>query len=262
MYVYEMLFSFFTYAFLGWCTEVAFAAIRQRRFVNRGFLNGPVCPVYGTGVTIVVALMEPYTENLFLLYLLSASLVTALEYVTGLILEKLFHHRWWDYSTMPLNIKGYVCIPFSLIWGVACVAIVKVIYPFTYKLVSFLPVWLGVILLIGMCILFFTDICVTVGGILKWNRRLDAMQEIAAELHGLSDYIGENIYQNMMDGLEKQEVVKKRKDELKQKYIEMLEQEEHTARRLLKAFPQMWSKKHGEQLRALRKHLKRKYRNG
>lgn len=88
--IYNSLFYFFTYAFLGWCVEVAYAAVKERRFVNRGFLNGPLCPVYGIGVTAVVMILEPYAGNLGVLYLASSVLVTVLEYVTGALLEKIF----------------------------------------------------------------------------------------------------------------------------------------------------------------------------
>ena len=105
--LYFITLYFFVYGFLGWCTEVAFAAWKEHRFVNRGFLNGPICPIYGFGVTMVVRFLSPYKANLVLLYITSVILVTALEWLTGFILEKLFHNKWWDYSKMPLNIgKG------------------------------------------------------------------------------------------------------------------------------------------------------------
>lgn len=254
----DIFLCFFTYSFLGWCTEVAFAAVRQKKFVNRGFLNGPLCPIYGIGVTAVVVLLEPYTSNLPVLYLTSAFLVTVLEYITGALLEKVFHHKWWDYSGMPLNIKGYVCIPFSLIWGVACVVIVKIIHPVVYQVLSLIPRGIEIVLLAVMCTLLLVDIYVTVAGILKWNRHLNKMEEIANELHSLSDQIGENIYQNMINGLEKQEEAKKRIEELKQKYAEMLEGQNRTGRRLVKAFPKMNSKKYKEQFTEFKEYLQRK----
>lgn len=253
MMIYDILLNFFTYGFLGWCTEVAFAAVWQRKFVNRGFLNGPLCPIYGIGVTAVVVLLEPYTDHLLVLYAASALLVTVLEYITGALLEKVFHHRWWDYSKMPMNIKGYVCIPFSLIWGAACVVIVKMIHPVISKVLSLLPKGLGIFLLAVMCILLIVDISVTAAGILKWNRHLDKMEEIAVELRSLSDQIGENIYQNTINGLKKQEETRKRIEELKQKYEEMLEGQNRTGRRLIKAFPKMEPGKHGDLLAELKK---------
>ena len=108
---------FFIYGFLGWCTEVAFAAWKERTFVNRGFLNGPICPIYGFGVCSVVYLLKPFESNFILLYISSVILVSALEWLTGFLLEKLFHHKWWDYSNEPFNIKGYICLRFSINLG-------------------------------------------------------------------------------------------------------------------------------------------------
>ncbi len=261
MTVYDILLNFFIYSFLGWCTEVAFAAVKQKKFVNRGFLNGPLCPIYGIGVTVVVAVLEPYMDHLLMLYLMSAFLVTALEYVTGALLEKIFHHKWWDYSEVPFNIKGYVCIPFSLIWGAACVMIVKFIHPALYRAVSFMPEYLGMVLLTFLCGLILADVYVTVTGILKLNRRLDKMEQIANELRHVSEQIGESIYQNMMDGMEKQEQIRAKAEELKQRYEEMLENLRGTERRILSAFPKMKSKKYGRHIEELREYLKRKRRS-
>ena len=115
--LYLTLWIFFVYAFLGWCTEVGYAALRTGRFVNRGFLNGPVCPIYGFGMVIVLFTLEPLAENILLLFLGSVVLTSALEWITGLVLEKLFHQRWWDYSDEPFNVGGYICLRFSLMWG-------------------------------------------------------------------------------------------------------------------------------------------------
>lgn len=289
MNIYDILLSFFTYGFLGWCTEVAFAAVKQRQFVNRGFLNGPICPVYGIGVTAVIAVLAQFTDHIVFLYLASTVLVTVLEWFTGYILEKLFHHRWWDYSKMPLNIGGYVCVLFSFIWGVVCVLIVEFIHPFLYSLLLLIPRWLGITLLTGLCCALFADIYVTASGILKWNRRLDRLDEIAAELHRISDQIGENIYENMMTGIERQEKTRekaealteemklrkedmkvtagelkqkaaerrKRAEELRAKYEEMLTVPHKTGKRILKAFPQLKSKEHDVLIADLRNRLKK-----
>ena len=139
MSMYYLALYFFVYGFLGWCTEVAFAAVKDKKFVNRGFLNGPICPIYGFGVTIVVALLTPYKDNLIILYVFSVILVTLLEGLTGWIMDVIFHNKWWDYSDQPLNIGGYVCIVFSLIWGVACVLIMKFIHPLIHTVLTFIP---------------------------------------------------------------------------------------------------------------------------
>ena len=155
MQIYYLMLCFFVYGFLGWCTEVAYATTKQRKFVNRGFLNGPICPIYGVGVTVVVYFLTPYKDNLILLYVLSTVLVTVLEGLTGYLMDKIFHHKWWDYTNQLLNIGGYVCLIFSLVWGVACVLIVRVIHPVIHKILTFIPHTLGLIMLavLEICIL-------------------------------------------------------------------------------------------------------------
>lgn len=271
--MYELLLNFFVYGFLGWCTEVAFAAAKERKFVNRGFLNGPICPIYGIGVTVVVTVLMPYKDQIIPLYLWSVLLVTVLEGLTGYLLEKLFHHRWWDYTGMPLNIGGHVCLLFSVIWGVACVAIVHFVHPVITKILSFLPVWLGGLLLAAFCFVLAADLYVTVTGILKFNRRLARMEEIAQELHRISDQLGENIYRNTMEGIELQERVKTRADqvsgevrlrseraaeELHARYQELAESLSPAGRRLLDAFPNMKPRRYEKHFAQLKEHLKKR----
>ncbi len=179
--MYYLILYFFVYGFLGWCTEVAFAACKERKFVNRGFLNGPICPIYGIGVGIVVQFLTPYKENLVLLYIASVVMVTALEWVTGFILEKIFHNKWWDYSKMPLNLNGYVCLLFSLIWGAACVLIVDFIHPLIHKVLSWIPFPVGMTLIVVLGIVMFADLYVTASTILKMNKHLEKMKEIIAD---------------------------------------------------------------------------------
>lgn len=220
MQLYYWILYFFVYGVLGWCTEVAYAAFKEGKFVNRGFLNGPICPVYGIGVGVVVQFLMPFRGQLVILYIASTILVTIIEGLTGFILDKLFHHRWWDYSNLPFNIGGYVCLLFSLIWGVACVFIVQIAHPVIHKGLTLIPFGLGVVLIVVLGVGMFADLYVTASTILKFNKRLEAMDKIATELHEISDKMGENIYENVMNGMEVRDESKKRLDaaaeELKQ----------------------------------------------
>ena len=220
MQLYYWILYFFVYGVLGWCTEVAYAAVKEGKFVNRGFLNGPICPVYGIGVGVVVQFLMPLRGQFIILYIASTILVTIIEGLTGFILDKLFHHRWWDYSNVPLNIGGYVCLLFSLIWGVACVFIVQIVHPVIHKGLSLIPFYLGVILIVVLGIGMFADLYVTASTILKFNKRLETMDKIATELHDISDKMGENIYETVMNGIELRDESKKRlevaTEELKQ----------------------------------------------
>ena len=220
---YELVWIFIIYAFIGWCTEVSYAALDTGKFVNRGFLNGPYCPIYGCGVVIVVAILTPLKENLLILFAGSFLLTSVLEYITGYILEKVFHNKWWDYSDTPFNIKGYVCLKFSIYWGLACTFIMDIIHPIIYAAIRFIPFVLGVVLLsIIMCV-FAADCIITVTTILKFNKRLKVMDEMAASIHRLSDEIGENIYENVTDVIEKSEKFQKTHVELMDKISETKE---------------------------------------
>lgn len=202
---YELVWIFIIYAFFGWCTEVSYAALDTGKFVNRGFLNGPYCPIYGCGIVIVVTILTPLKENLLLLFVGSVLLTTTLEFLTGYILEKAFHNKWWDYSDKPFNVKGYICLKFSILWGLACTFVMEILHPAIYKLITWIPFLPGVILLIILMGIFAVDCCITVSTILKFNRHLKIMEDLAASIHRLSDEIGENIYENVSDILERSE---------------------------------------------------------
>lgn len=224
MQIYYFALYFFVYGFLGWCTEVAYAAVKEGKFVNRGFLNGPICPVYGIGVGVVVQFLKPFEDKWILLYITSTILVTVIEGVTGYLLEKIFHNKWWDYSNQPLNIGGYVCLLFSLIWGVFCVVIVKVIHPLIHKALTLIPLVVGIVIMTALAIALFADLYVTASGILKMNRRLETMEKIASELRDLSDKVGENIYENVIEGKEFQEEKKAQFSNAKEELKERLEE--------------------------------------
>lgn len=226
--IYFLALYFFVYGFLGWCTEVAFAGFKEHHFVNRGFLNGPICPIYGAGVSLVILFLTPLQEHWLLLYVASVLLVTLLEGLTGWAMDKIFHNKWWDYSNMPFNIGGYVCLLFSLIWGAACVAIMEFIHPLIHRFLTFLPRPLGIGLLIIFTFILFSDLYVTASSIFKFNRRLESMEKIAKELHEISDQIGSDIYEKTVLAMETASDIKEKHqetlDELKEKQQQALDE--------------------------------------
>lgn len=222
MKIYFLALYFFVYGFLGWCTEVAFAGFKERHFVNRGFLNGPICPIYGAGVSLVILFLTPLQDHLLLLYIASVLLVTLLEGLTGWAMDKIFHNKWWDYSNMPFNIGGYVCLLFSLIWGVACVAIMEFIHPLIHKLLTFLPRPLGIGLIVIFTIILFADLYVTASEIFKFNRKLEAMEKIAQELHEISDQIGSDIYEKTVLAMETASDIKEKHRDAFKEHLEEL----------------------------------------
>lgn len=270
MSIYYSILYFFVYGFLGWCTEVIFAAFKQHRFVNRGFLNGPICPIYWVGVTLVIACLEAFQSNLLLLYISSVILVTVLEGVTGWAMDKLFHNKWWDYSKLPFNIGGYVCLLFSLIWGVACVFIVYFVHPLIHQVLSLIPHTAGIALIAILGIALLSDIIVTTSAIVKFNQYLERLKHITDELHALSNQIGSELYQNVMHVLDMQESSRQKLDDVKLEVSEEIrmqivelktraqnlgEKVPKPARRLLKAFPKLESRNYKAQLELFRQKL-------
>lgn len=264
MQIYYFVLYFFIYGFVGWCTEVAYATVKQKKFVNRGFLNGPICPVYGVGIGLVVMLLEPMNGTIVSLYVVSTALVTTIEGVTGYLMDKLFHHKWWDYSNQPLNIGGYVCLLFSLAWGVACVLIVRVIHPFVYQMVVMIPVTVGIVLAAVFGVGLLADLYVTTAEILKLNKKLETMEKISAELRELSDMIGVNIHESVMETMEFSEETKKQLDsavsELREKLDTVAEEhKDHLEERIDRVEEKIEAKLYPEEEKALLAELRNKY---
>lgn len=158
--IYFML--FIIYAFLGWVMECTLGLIEKRKFVNRGFLIGPYCPIYGVGVVSVTLLLSRFSDNIILLFILSTILCGLLEYFTGYIMEKIFNARWWDYSDSKFNINGRVCLDTLIPFGIICVLVICFVNPWIFNKLSNIPenslnsiaIVLFLIYLIDMCISF------------------------------------------------------------------------------------------------------------
>ena len=127
---------FISYAFLGWCMEIGCKYVQFGKFINRGFLNGPYCPIYGSGAVLVILVLGKLT-NPFLLFFAGALLTCSLEYLTSFVMEKLFHARWWDYSKRKFNINGRVCLIGAVVFGAFSTVLVLWIHPLVTKLTTF-----------------------------------------------------------------------------------------------------------------------------
>ncbi|MBQ9064539.1 MAG: hypothetical protein IJ123_03740 [Blautia sp.] len=142
-YWINIILLFFIYAFAGWCMEVILKYRQYHRFINRGFLNGPLCPIYGCGavlITVVIGNLAGVESGIVMTFTLSFVICGVVEYFTGLILEKIFHARWWDYSQKPMNLHGRVWIGNLLLFGVAGVGIMHILNPVLYKFLGLFTV--------------------------------------------------------------------------------------------------------------------------
>ncbi|MFV0465789.1 MAG: putative ABC transporter permease [Lachnospiraceae bacterium] len=288
--IYEVLWIIIFYSIMGWIVEVLYVSLPKGRFVNRGFLNGPYCPVYGFGVLFVVILLEPFGTHLILLFTGAVVITSAIEYITGFLLEKIFHDRWWDYSNQPFNISGYICLKNSLYWGIGCVIVIKGINPLFIEFINWIPQIMGAVILVIFMIAILSDMVVTVNVVTKLNRRLVHLEEITSKLKDLSNDMGLNIYddvseiftkseqfmsehpdllkniniisgkleENVNNNSEKLLHSAKQIDNLKERYHELLEKKFFGQNRLINAFPDLKSIKNNNSLNKIKFELDKK----
>ena len=186
MLALEHLFLWFVlYSFIGWIYESILVSVMERRLVNRGFLNGPLCPIYGAGAALAIALLHNM-HNPIMIFLISAIGASVLEYVTSWAMEKMFHARWWDYSDYRFNLQGRICLLGALVFGIAGVAIIDIIQPQVaiWTMMIPLPVvhWLCSI----FTILIIIDTSVTVMGIVDLGRKSVRIRRCHPKLCGES----------------------------------------------------------------------------
>ena len=204
MTVYKVLWYFMIYSVLGWMIEVSFHAVTMGKVVNRGFLNGPLCPVYGCGVIMVLSVLnilgslfgvetDLEKTSTLLLFFVGMIFATLIELIAGFLLDKLFHARWWDYRDRKFNLNGYICLGFSIIWGLAIAFVLRVVQPFFDRIIDMIPVLAGEIMLGIMYLIFAFDLVITVMTILKLNRQLEQMKNMEAAILKLSDGMSEVI---------------------------------------------------------------------
>ena len=196
--LYHILAYFLIYSCIGWCLEVIYAAATTGQLVNRGFLNGPVCPIYGFGMIIVLFALTPLQHSILLLYLGGVILPSALELVGGWALYKLYHTRWWDYSDYPFNIGGYICLEFSLLWGVGTLIVMKLVHPIIADAVALIPPLVGLILMFLLYVLYAADTIATAFAASDLARDLDALEKVADSMHAVSDAMTELLGTNAM----------------------------------------------------------------
>lgn len=177
---YQLLWLYMIYSFIGWCGEVAVAAVKRHRFVNRGAVSGPFCPIYGLGAAVVAVFFPELKGNPLFLFLGGMVVNTFVEYVTGRIMEMSLHKKWWDYSDQKFNLGGYVCLKTSVLWGICTVLMIYVLNSVFTGLVGLIPkLWGEIILwvLFGLLIVDFIGTVIAVWGLKKKNGRIDQIRE-------------------------------------------------------------------------------------
>ena len=141
--IYFILMDFYIFAFVGWVYESTFVTIRDRKPINRGFLVGPMIPLYGFGAVSVYILLRPFSKCASLLYVMGMVVATVLEYLASWLLETLFHAKWWDYSKEPYNFQGRIALIPSMFWGILSLLMFDVFQPAANWAMSLIPERIG-----------------------------------------------------------------------------------------------------------------------
>lgn len=263
---------FVVYSFLGWVVEVAFHALTMGKFVNRGMLEGPYCPIYGFGVLGILLLLEPLKGQFWFLFLGSVLLCSLVELVGGFALDRLFHQRWWDYSELPFNIGGYICLSFSIYWGIGGTILIHEIHPLFEKFFHVTPNFFVIAFAIVGLSALLMDAIITISSILKWNRVVEALSKEQSDLKNISDTIGQKVASSTLhiegDVKEKREELQLKKQEIseaadqwtikKEELFDQLEDRRKERKLLFEEKRKQMSDSLGEALENLPKSAKRR----
>lgn len=222
---------FSIYSFLGWICEVIYCSIPVKKFINRGFLNGPVCPVYGFGALFVIYIMEWLNiDSPILIFIFGGVIASVIEFIADILLEYVFHTRLWNYSNRKFNIKGRVCLLNSTLFATLSLVLLEIIHPLMVLFISKFSN-LAIILVASLfLIIFIVDMSWTVNEVINLNIALKNM--------------------NILEKLKKEF----NKKEFKLKRLKRL-------RRLIEAFPQLEHKKYKEEFKRLKSLIKESIEN-
>lgn len=253
--LYEVFAYYFVYAFLGWIAEVCFHAIKYGNFANRGFLNGPMCPIYGYGVTFILLILGKWVEKPWAVLLVGIALPTLLELVGGWTMEKLFHHKWWDYSNRKLNFKGYICLEFSILWGLAAVCVICVLHPAIKWLINLIPEPYATIAISILLAVYVADNIVTFLQLGKFNKKLKELDTATKVMRIGSDAIGKKIADVSIVVGEKAGAAKEKINQTYEKAVDTIVAK--MPQRILNAFPTLQSRKNPDAVPIARESVKR-----
>lgn len=182
----DVIYNFFLYSIIGWIYESTLVSVRKGSFVNRGFLNGPVIPIYGVGATLIYISFWQVRGVYPVIFFGGMILASVLEYFTSWIMEVLFHARWWDYSSRRLNIQGRICLLSASVWGVMSLLVIEIFQPRVVRLFDIIPRIAGICAVSIISILFIIDTWITVVQTLKMDKIFAEMLRLKDEF---SDYI-------------------------------------------------------------------------
>lgn len=232
------------YSFIGWILETVYCSFPAKKFVERGFLYGPLVPIYGFGAMTILFVLDPFLDSPLLVFILGILLTSTLEYITSYIMEKAFDMRWWDYSKRKFNINGRVCLRNSLMFGALSVILVVWVHPAIIAEVSKIPANTQHLIMLIAGSIIIIDFVITLISTLNLKKYLKELDDIKAEI---STFVG---------NLEEKQI--KRRDELIEHYDAVKDKLKFSERRILRSFPTSKSIKFPEHLDELKKSIRKR----
>lgn len=296
--IHYYIYVFTVYSFIGWSLESPFHSFYEKKFVNRGFLYGPFCPIYGVGCMLLIKFLSPLKHNLIILFVTSVVVASTLEYFSGIAMEKLFDSKWWDYSDNKFNFQGRICLQYSLFWGLGSVFVIKVLHPFVKKMLNMIPLQYSIYICLIIIIYFIIDSIFTLISVIQLKNYLEQLSQLSSEIREklgnmtaiAIDKVGDiknsaadkaselrSSASNKVDGLktsatEKVDVIKnsasnkvtefeKAAQDLKSKYENLLHKATSSSARLIRAFPDLTSKKFNQSIKDIKKSINKNFKN-
>ncbi|MDO5779848.1 MAG: putative ABC transporter permease [Clostridium sp.] len=224
MHIYTLhkwLLLFYLYCFIGWIWESCYVSLKKHKWINRGFLKGPLLPIYGSGAIVVLISTLTVENNLLLVFVIGVISATILEYITGVAMEKLFHVRYWDYSKEPFNINGHICLISSLAWGVFSVLLVRFVNPNIARLVIIIPNGISEVISYIITVFITIDAVQSFNEamdlkniLIKFTERNDAITNIKKRVEIVEAFVNEDV-KSIQEKLIKKVAINQEKVELK-----------------------------------------------
>lgn len=227
--LHELFLYFILYSFLGWLMETCYCSIREQKLVARGFLYGPICPIYGCGVLLMILFFTPLKKNLILFYVTAVIVMTSWEYFVGWLLETTTHVKYWDYSNSRFNIKGRVCLWVALVWGILSYIIIFWVHPPIEDLYEKLPPWLVYPLCGVLAAVLLADAVLTIRQLALVSKLVVSVTTAGEELQ-LQLSLGKAELTDKLD---------ERSDALRERYREQMARLEKYSRRFRKHYSRM-----------------------
>lgn len=236
--VQKLIAYFIIYSFLGWILESTYKTIMQKKFVNSGFLYGPICPIYGIGAIIMLLFLNSFSEHIFILFLVGMLLLTVWEYLVGLGLEKIFKIKYWDYSENKYNFQGRVCLSHSMVWGALGVLFIALIHPQIKNILDNISNETLLTICILVTVYLLIDFIVSIIKIKNITVKIKILKELTITIKEKTEEL-KNLIENNSTKKKYRNKLKETIGELNKKQQELREKIERQTSRLRKAFPTM-----------------------